>query len=192
MSEDPIKELRQQIDQIDTSIINLLHQRTLIVERLREKKDPHQLRVHPSREVSILRGLLQHDISPFPKNALIRIWRELISVLAALQKPFSIAVYVSDPQISLWDIARDYYGSTIEMYALWSMKEVFTMVRENRVDIGVLPYPTLENVVEPWWQWMPQEGMPKVISRLPFYDYGNARAKRDALSIAAIVLEERR
>lgn len=190
MSIDSLKELRQQIDHIDTSLLDLLCQRTRLVEKIKERKDPNQPRIQPSREVSILRNLLRRDTGLFPKNAIIRIWREVITVLTVLQKPFSIGVYVSDGEFGLWDIARDYYGSCIEMYGLWSMEEVLREVESGGVAVGVLPYPTLENEVEPWWTWLVHGGMPRVVTRLPFYDYGNARVRCDGLSIASLVLEE--
>ena len=64
----------------------------------------------PGREAEVLRRLIRRHEGAFPKPALVRIWRELMSALIRLQGPFAVGVYAPDERLTYWDLARDHYG----------------------------------------------------------------------------------
>ena len=191
--------LRDQIDDIDTAMMNLIRQRTELIERMTSLKIPHQIALRPNREAVILRRLINTNTGNLSKNILIRIWRELISGLTDLQESVTIAVYAPSENHGFWDLARDYYGSSTKMITLDKHEEVIQAVMEKKTMIGILPYPdqaSLHDHNPPWWQILSHTNQespqvnPQVITRLPFYDPGNARGyDHDAVAIAWIMPE---
>ncbi len=179
--------LRQKIDLIDEQIHDLLIERTSLVEEIRGRKSRTGTPViQPAREAEIFRRLASRHRGPFPLAAIHRIWREIISAITALQQPLAVAVYAPDDQPGAWDVARDQYGSQVQMTAFSTISQVIRAVSERSATIGVLPMPS-EDEADPWWrQLMSRDaGAPRIIGRLPFAGRGNARAGRDSVAIAS-------
>ncbi|TAN57065.1 MAG: chorismate mutase, partial [Magnetospirillum sp.] len=90
MSQDSatLDQLRREIDRIDDTIHDLLMQRSAVVESIAAAKPAGRVTLRPGREAAILRRLLGRHRGPFPKMALVRIWREIMGALVALQGPF--------------------------------------------------------------------------------------------------------
>ena len=185
-SETTLDGLRQQIDRIDEQIHDLLIERTGLVEEIRSRKSQSGAPViQPAREADIFRRLAARHRGPFPLGALHRIWREIITAITALQQPMAVAVYVPDDEPGAWDIARDHYGSHVQMTPFSTISQVIRAVTERSATIGVLPMPS-EDEADPWWRQLISRdaGAPHIIARLPFAGRGNARAGRDAVAIA--------
>ncbi len=169
--------LRRRIDEIDDQLHDLIMQRAEIVEAVgRAKKHGNATAIRPGREAFILRRLLQRHHGWFPRPALARIWRELISGSVAMQGDFSVAVCVPPESAGYWDLARDHYGTNTPMAAYGSTGEVLRAVAEGRASIGVLPMP-IEGESEPWWPQLAFASVeaPHIIARLPFIGRGNVR-----------------
>ena len=177
--------LRQEIDAIDDQLIDLLRQRTALAKKIGELKDPGKPFCRPEREARILRRLYPRDVDILPKIVMIRFWREMLSALTWLQKPYSI--FVTE---SLWDIARDYYGSWIDFKVFSDPRQVLEhLIDQETWKIGVLPYPGLGE--REWWWRLSGYSSLKIIARFPFEGYGNARAPRqDALAVTRFTPEE--
>ena len=182
--------LRQAIDQIDLQLIELLRQRTALAQKIGKLKDPKHVFCRPQREADILRRLYRSDLDLLPKMVPIRFWREMISVLTWMQKPFSI--FVTE---ALWDITRDYYGSWIALKVFAHPDHVLDQLIDQsgltteHWKIGVLPYPDPED--QGWWRRLISHPSLKVIARLPFEGYGNARAPhQEGLAVTYFTPEE--
>ena len=180
--------LRQAIDQIDTQLIELLRQRTVLARKIGQLKDPEKPFFRPDREAQILRRLYQYDTDIFPKLVTIRFWREMISVLTWMQKPFSIIVTEK-----LWDIARDYYGSWVSLKVFSDPDQVLDQLIDQSGQliwkVGVLPYPDSED--RAWWHRLIEHPSLKIIARFPFEGYGNARAPhQDGVAVTYFTPEE--
>lgn len=167
-----LTDLRNEIDQIDQQIHDLIMHRASIVEHIMAAKgsSPNGRNVlRPGREAIILRHLLSRHHGRFPRDAIGRIWREIISGFCRLQGPFSIAVLATEKSVGFTELARAHYGSGAPLSLFRSGSRVLRQVAEGSGTIGVLPAPE-EGEIEPWWPQLAEgEGeVPKVIARLPF------------------------
>jgi len=168
MSKIDLASLRNEIDRIDDTIHDLLMERALVVENVRAAKGAEGIKLRPGREAEVLRRLIARHTGPFPKGALVRIWREVMSAYLKLQGHLAMAVYMPEPGAGYWDLARDQYGSQTPMSAQSSMRGVISAVQSADAAIGVLPVPQLADS-DPWWRHLYSltQNTPHILSRLP-------------------------
>jgi len=188
-----LEDLRRSIDQLDDALQDVLIRRAEIVAAIGRVKQADALPpLRPGREAQILRRLVARHRGPFPKPVLVRLWRELLSGMTAIQAEISVAVYAPANSAAFWDLARDHYGSHIALSGLRSTGEVIGAVRDGRATLGVLPVPgqgAPGAEAESWWRLLVPGDIPKprVVARLPFGARGNARKEGgDALVISRI------
>jgi chorismate mutase / prephenate dehydratase len=182
-----LEELRRRLDTIDDRLQDLLIERLEIVSRVAAEKRDGGVPPHvPAREAQILRRLVARQGNAFPAGPLVRIWRELLGATTRAQGPFAIGVYVPESGPSVWDLARDQYGSHAPMTVFQTTLQVIRAVTDRRVAVGVLPVPQ-DGDRDPWWVALLSQDVevPRVIGRLPFGPRGNARSSSsgDALAI---------
>ena len=168
-ADEKLDALRREIDAIDISIHDLLMQRTDVVQKVRDHKRPHRIKIRPTREAEILYRLVSEHKGPFPKRELVRIWRELIVATLSMEGPFSVAVHMPEDGSGVWDLARDQYGSFTPMTGHVSARRVIDAVRSQQATVGVLPLPRRDDA-DPWWRYLAaeDEDAPRIIARLPF------------------------
>jgi len=164
-----LDKLRQEIDQIDTAIHDLLIRRTELARTIGGIKGDGGPYLRPGREALILRRLVERHRGAFPASVVVRIWREIISALTALQGPFALAVSVADKGPDLRRIARDHFGSQTPVKGHPSALGVLRAVAEGEATVGVLPLPRSEEK-DPWWRMLARDGVsvPRIVARLPF------------------------
>lgn len=176
-----LADLRRRIDAIDDRIHDLIMERTRIVESVRDLKQGERIKIRPGREDQIVCRLVERHRGPFPKQELVRIWRELIVATLGFEGPFSVAVYQAGDNSAAWDVARDHFGSYTPMTAHSSFHRVIDAVRTQEATVGVLPLPRQDDT-NPWWRHLATESAdaPRVIARLPFAGAGNTRGGEPA------------
>ena len=181
--------LREEIDQIDDALHDLLMRRVEIVDQLRLAKGGSGSAFRPGREAQVLRRLLGRHQGAFPKPAIVRIWREIMAVLAALQGPFAVAVHQPETGPDLRGRARDHYGSLTGCLTFESTMGVLRAVSSGRTTLGVLPLPASDDET-PWWPRLANEGeaTPRVVARIPFLSAGGSQ--NDAVGGLAVALSE--
>jgi chorismate mutase len=82
-----LAECRLKIDDVDRRILELLNERTRIVEVIGRVKEENSLPVYePRREDEVLRNVLEHNQGPLPPEAVKRIFERLIDEMRTLQK----------------------------------------------------------------------------------------------------------
>src|SRR5215472_13153008 len=186
MSKPPrsLNTLRQQIDETDDKLHDLLMCRADLVAEVGVAKQEEHARVEvPVREAEILRRLLGRHGGNLPVGALVRLWRELMGAAIVMQADFSVAVAVPDNDPGIWDLARDHYGSQVPMTAYRSPGEVLRALVETRHDSGVIAVPAGDGG-DSWWCALAGAGDgPRINARLPFAGRGNARGTRDAFVV---------
>ena len=188
-ADEQLDALRREIDAIDSSIHDLLMQRTDVVEKVRDLKRPYRIKIRPAREAEILYRLVSEHKGPFPKRELVRMWRELIVATLSMEGPFSVAVHMPEDGSGLWDLARDQYGSFTPMTAHVSARRVIEAVRSQQATVGVLPLPRRDDS-DPWWRHLAAEDRdaPRIIARLPFTGPGGGMGA-EALAICPVAQE---
>jgi chorismate mutase len=185
-----LEDLRREIDDIDDSMHELILRRAAIVEQVAEAKGPqNDSAMRPGREAVILRRLAAQHRGPFVRGSLLRIWREIIATLTAMQGPYKVAVFSDDGE-GLWDLARDHFGSYTPLSVCATRREVVAGVADGSWTHGILPYPADEDE-RPWWAGLWSTDAPRVVSRLPFIEPGNVRGDGvQALVIARVPPEQ--
>ena len=170
----PLEEVRREIDEIDAALHDLIMRRTRVVEQvIAAKGTTNTGNFIPGREIKVLRGLMQRHEGAFPRHALIRMWREMISVFAAMQGPFHVVACAEEGDQGCWDLARDHFGSHDKMSTLATPREVVARVSSDEAAIGVVPVPAEDG--DAWWRTMGGAVAPRIVARLPFIEGGNAR-----------------
>jgi chorismate mutase len=90
MSEPPIDEIesyRSQIDTLDRRLLDLLNERTSIVERIGRVKRERKLAVYePKREDQVYANILTHNRGPLPSDAVRRIFERIIDEMRTVQR----------------------------------------------------------------------------------------------------------
>jgi chorismate mutase len=177
-----LDDVRRRIDEVDQRLHDLLMERARLVEFVAEAKRPDGVEpFRPGREAQILRRLVGRHSGRFSRPALVRLWREILAGMVAMQGPLSVALCDG-----VRDLARDHFGSQAPLMPLGSPAQVIAAVAEGRATVGVVPLP--EDNGDGWWLDLePQSGGPRVIARLPFGTVGNAiDACLDAFVLASM------
>jgi chorismate mutase len=90
MPGDPARALaqcREQIDKIDIRILELLNQRTSIVEEIGRVKKEAQLPVYePKREDQVFLNVTSNNHGPMPDDAVRRVFERIIDEMRKVQK----------------------------------------------------------------------------------------------------------
>jgi chorismate mutase / prephenate dehydratase len=182
--------LRLEIDRIDDQIHDLLMRRTDIVSEvgaLKRRSGVMSLALRPGREAAILRRLLVRHSGPFPRQVLVRIWRELLSAQVALQSDFSIAIFAPDGLDIYRELARDQFGAGTPLHKYSAVNQIVSDIWNGNVSVGILPMPVGERS-NPWWRALVVEGgaAPRIVARLPFYERTGEGDLPSALAVAMI------
>ena len=147
-----LAELRRKIDAIDERLLRLLNQRAKIVRRIgRLKADAApggRAQFHaPEREREILQRLERLNKAlgaDFPQEAVLVVFREIISASRALETALQVA-YLG-PQATFTHMAcMQHFGHSAGYVPVGSIKEVFNEVERGRAQYGVVP---IENSTE--------------------------------------------
>ncbi len=186
-SEASLDALRQDIDEIDAAIHDLVMRRCEVVERIAEIKNSGmgaRIAIRPAREASILRRLASRHSGRFPLAVLIRMWREMVAGFTQLQGPYAVSVYAPEGQRGLWDVARDHYGSTTPTTAVSVPIAAVRAVIDGTATVAVIPWPD-DQAPDPWWPMLMSADAktPHVIARLPFIRSARGE-EREALAVA--------
>ena len=84
---DTLADCRRRIDEIDLRILELLNERTRVVERIGDIKHAFSMPVYePRREDEVYRNVTEHNGGPLTSEAVRRIFERLIDEMRTLQK----------------------------------------------------------------------------------------------------------
>jgi chorismate mutase/prephenate dehydratase len=146
MNEDTLKPLREQIDQIDNSILQLLNERAQVVlevGKAKQARDEQTFYV-PSREKAIYERLTAANGGPFPSSAVVKVFREIISASLNMEMPMRVAFL--GPQSTFTHMAAtQQFGLSAQLMPQKSIPSVFDEVARGRAHYGVVP---VENTTE--------------------------------------------
>ena len=146
--ENPLQNIRNEIDSIDNKIHDLLIERAEIVEKVveekRKYKEANLVVYRPSREHEILVRIIQRHKGNLPEKSLINIWRNLISSYINMQAELTLNF-----SSALDKIVNNHFGGDIKKEKTTTAIEALKKLDENKVNITVLPYPNTDN---DWWE----------------------------------------
>jgi chorismate mutase/prephenate dehydratase len=140
-----LDELRQQIDQLDGQIVQLLRQRARVSLAIgAAKADQGRPIYDPQREAALLERLTAGDLTPLAPASITAIYREIISASRALQRCPVIA-YLGPEQTFSHLATRKHFGSACQLVPQTSIEEVFRAVERGNADYGMVP---IENSIQ--------------------------------------------
>ncbi len=140
-----LHDLRKEIDQIDSEILDLLNRRARIALEIGKRKAKEQKSFFaPARERDVLNRLTTANKGPLPDAALRAIYREIISASRALEKPVTVAYW--GPIATNAHIASiQKFGSSSTFVPTDTIPDVFGEVERQKAEYGVVP---IENSTE--------------------------------------------
>ncbi len=143
MPEEPpsesLPQLRQRIDLLDRSLIDLLNQRAECARLIgRSKVERGESIFVPHREHEVFARLAKDNHGPMPESALRAIWREIMSASFALEQPLTIC-HFGQPGAFTHLAAKLKFGESVSYTAVEDIATVFTEVEKGHADYGVVP-----------------------------------------------------
>jgi chorismate mutase/prephenate dehydratase len=145
MSEKKLNYLRQNIDRIDSRIVDLINERGKVSHAIGEiKKKNSQPFYSPDREHQIYDRVVKKNKGPVRDDSVKAIYREIMSACLSLEKPLTVAFL--GPELTFTHQASlKKFGSSVKYLSCDSISEVFTEVERGNADYGVVP---IENSTE--------------------------------------------
>jgi chorismate mutase len=82
-----LAQCRERIDQLDRRLVELLNERTSVVEEIgRLKKEANLAIYEPNREVQVFENITTHNNGPLSADGLKRIFERIIDEMRRIQK----------------------------------------------------------------------------------------------------------
>jgi chorismate mutase-like protein len=82
-----LAEYRDQIDEIDRRLVELLNERTKIVEKLGRVKEELEMPIYePKREDEVFQNVSSANRGPLPSDALKRLFERIVDEMRSLQR----------------------------------------------------------------------------------------------------------
>ncbi|MDL5055229.1 chorismate mutase [Oscillatoria laete-virens NRMC-F 0139] len=136
---DPLKNVREKIDSLDSKLLALLNERVkLVLEVGRIKHVSGQDIYAPEREQALLRRLTGMNPGPLPNDSLRAIYREIMSSAISLEKPIVIATPGPESGSAV-KAARSKFGKSLRYSLQKDVRAVFKVVTARQADYGVIP-----------------------------------------------------
>lgn len=84
---DDLARCRETIDELDLRLVDLLNERTAVVEEIGRIKQHLTLRIYePKREEQVFANITQHNKGPLPAESILRIFERIIDEMRNVQK----------------------------------------------------------------------------------------------------------
>ncbi len=134
-----LNELRDNIDNIDAQIVELLKQRSTFVHGVGEIKMAQQSPIFvPERESDMQDKLLRLNAGVLPEKGLLSIYRQIVSCSFFLEGGMKIA-YLGPEGTWSHQAALARFGESVEFFPFDSFEDAFAAVERGEVDYGVIP-----------------------------------------------------
>ncbi|MCP4384667.1 MAG: chorismate mutase [Hyphomicrobiales bacterium] len=179
-----LADLRQNIDAIDGELHRLLIDRAAVIDTLIRVKGTTVAAnaFRPGREAAMMRRLVADHTGALPIATVEHIWREIITTFTRLQTRFSIATDISSAPEGMRDLARFYFGFSVDVESMPDPNAVVARVAQN-YDLGLvgLGEPEANGA---WWRDLVGAAAPRVMAHLPFIRGGARSPGPQALVIS--------
>lgn len=140
-----LQELREQIDQVDQRLLELLNERAKWAHEVGELKKTQGAPIYrPEREAQVIHYLQSQNQGPLTDFNIGHIWREIMSACRSLETPQRVA-FLGPVGTFSQQAALNFFGSSITEVPCSSIDEVFHAASSGGADFGVIP---LENSTE--------------------------------------------
>lgn len=142
---DSLEKLRKEIDEIDEKILNLLNQRAKLAIEIGKIKNENKASIFdPIREKEILEKIEKLNSGPLPTQALIEIFKDIISFIRNIEKELKVG-YLGPEGTFTHQAAIKFFGKGSNFIPYTSVENIFSSLENNDIDYGVVP---IENSME--------------------------------------------
>lgn len=143
MMDDTLKSLRERIDRIDDTILQLVSERAGIAKQVGRAKNG-EIIYRPEREAQIVRRLRESNPGPLTGDVIERLIREIISACRALEQATRVA-YLGPAGTFSQQAVHKHFGHEAEAIAEADVDACFQAVETGRAQFAVVP---VENSTE--------------------------------------------
>ena len=134
-----LDELREQIDTLDSKLVELLNARAQVVVEVGKLKSKTSGQVYaPDREKAVFEKIAKANKGPLPDKTLKAIWRELMSGSFHLERPLRIAFLGPEGSFS-HSAALLKFGQSVEYEAVTDIRTIFEEISKSHSDFGIVP-----------------------------------------------------
>ena len=132
--------LRTRIDSVDQRLLELLGERAdLVADIARAKQNEGLSTVDPERENALLERVLARGAGSFPKEAIVAVFREIMSASVSLQSKISVS-FLGPAGTYSHVAARTLFGYAPSYVEAATIGGVFDAVRRGQASYGVIPF----------------------------------------------------
>jgi chorismate mutase/prephenate dehydratase len=139
--------LREEIDGVDHTLIELLNRRARISINIGKAKklsnpteEDEKTQVYiPGREKQVLEKVAKLNQGPLTDEAVQAIYREIMSASISLQKDVSIA-YLGPPGTYSHQAAANRFGDSLNLTPMQTISDVFLAVEKGQALYGIVPF----------------------------------------------------
>mgnify|MGYP001766268361 CR=1 FL=1 len=140
-----LTEIREQIDELDDRIVEILNKRAGLSREVGQiKSESLDVVFKPFREKEVLNRLASISPGILPEDHLRAIYREILSSSRRLQQP-QIVAYLGPEGTFTHQAALEYLGQSMDFAPCQTLHDVFLNVASRKADLGVIP---LENSLQ--------------------------------------------
>jgi len=134
-----LEELRNQINELDHRLVQLLNERARVVVEIGKLKNKTGKPIYsPDREKQVFSRIAKSNEGPLPDKCLVAIWRELMSGSFALERPLRIG-YLGPGGSFSHTAAMLKFGQSVEYEPLADIISIFDEVSKGHCDLGLAP-----------------------------------------------------
>lgn len=134
-----LADIRQKIDAIDQTLVELLNQRAALAQEVGKAKAHTGAPIFvPHREQEVFAKLAALNHGPLADSSLRAIWREVMSASFALERPLNIC-HFGQPGAFTHLAAKLKFGESVTYTHVEGIATVFSEVEKNHADYGVVP-----------------------------------------------------
>ena len=162
-----LQEIRDQIDEVDQQLLDLLGKRAELVQKVGKLKTALAERgnfIRSGREANMMKAILAKGAGEFPKPALFSIWRSIISASLAMEGGLKVAMLRSK-SFHLHKLIVEYFGSFTD-YMLCDTLEALLRIVDDKTVVVLSAH-------DDWWTKLPADL--KVFAKLHDEIYALAR-----------------
>ena len=136
---------------------------------------------HPERDADSMRQLVERHQGDLPLATVEHLWRDLICACTSLDITAAVHLDGTADLIEMLDLARFYFGFSIELVPAGDAADVVGAVAASEGDLGLVAL--TDRAELPWWRGLSETGA-QVRARLPFLVLDERPADLPALVLA--------
>ena len=135
-NKDELEKIRSQIDAIDSSILKLINQRSLLAKETANLKKSNDI-YKPEREAKIIRNLISLNEGPLAEKQIISIFNEIISSCRQLEKEIKVS-YLGPEGTFSEEAVKEVFGSSVTKSSTVTIEEAISDVSKGNSDYAIV------------------------------------------------------